>query len=332
MTSLRFFAALAVALYHVPFTLSKSVSLTLLPDGVLGVSFFFILSGFILTHVYSRAPISAPDFYRKRFARIYPLHALTFVLWVLMFFRGWGNTLPEKLNSGIANILLLQAFFSGPAFNLGYNAVSWSISAEAFFYLLFPTLLRPRLPLFLAVVWAAVFLFIPSHVSAWLDTAFPNFFFFNPVARLLEFVSGMALYSLFTRWRPGLWLATASQVGSIAFLLWAIAVTSGLDTQHRNVALLVPFAGVILTFAYIGHCSALIGMRWMVVLGECSFALYMTHHMLFRAMDGALAVTESRPVALGAALALAVIVSVTVHYGFERPLRKVLSPSSGRRH
>jgi peptidoglycan/LPS O-acetylase OafA/YrhL len=307
--------------------LDKSVSLTLLPDGWLGVSFFFILSGFILTHVYSHAPISALDFYRKRFARIYPLHAVTFVLWALIFFRGWGNSLPDKLNSGIANILLLQAFFSGSVFNLGYNAVSWTISVEAFFYLLFPVLLRPRVPLLVLAVWTVGLLLMTSHVSASLETAFPSFFVFNPVPRLLEFVAGMALYKVFTHWRPSRWLATITQSASVAVLFLAIAATVGMDTQHRNVALLLPFAGVILSFAYRSHCSPLLETRWMVVLGECSFAFYMIHHMIFRGMDEIL-VGNARPlVALGAALTVAIAASVLVHYGFERPLRMVLSRS-----
>lgn len=53
LTGLRFFAAFAVLLFHVPFVLPASVGYSVLPAGALGVNFFFVLSGFILAHAYS---------------------------------------------------------------------------------------------------------------------------------------------------------------------------------------------------------------------------------------------------------------------------------------
>jgi peptidoglycan/LPS O-acetylase OafA/YrhL len=94
--------------------------------------------------------------------------------------------------------------------------------------------------------------------------------------------------------------------------------------QHRNVALLVPFAAVILTFAHRGYCSAVLGARCMVALGECSFAFYMTHHMIFKEMDGILSGVAPPLVGLAAALTVAVVASVVVHYSFERPMRSLL--------
>ena len=154
-------AAMAVVLFHVPFTLTRTVGWTVLPDGPLGVSFFFILSGFILSHVYGGTRFGVANFYRKRLARIYPLHVLTLLAWIVLFFGQWGNSLPDRVNSGIANVLLLHAFFSGPLFNLGYNAVSWSISVEAFFYLLFPILVRRNACYGLFIAYTIMFLVLP---------------------------------------------------------------------------------------------------------------------------------------------------------------------------
>ena len=100
----------------------------------IGVEFFFVLSGFVLRLTYGALnPLNAGTFYVRRIARIYPLHLLTFFVWCVLFYSTWGNSGQKKFDSGVANLLLLQSFFAGFLYNLGFNAVSWSISDEAFF-------------------------------------------------------------------------------------------------------------------------------------------------------------------------------------------------------
>jgi peptidoglycan/LPS O-acetylase OafA/YrhL len=325
LTSLRFFAALAVALYHVPYVLPHSVGLSLLPNGGLGVSFFFILSGFILKHVYPRPGFPLAEFYRRRAARILPLHYLTLILWIGLFFNGWGNSLSEKANSGVANALLLQAFFSGPLFNLGYNAVSWSISVEIFFYALFPFLLRGHRHGIVFAVYVLTFLLMPEGLRQWLVTAFPDFFYFNPFSRLLEFTCGMSLHALFRMWQPRPRLASVLQIGSLVALVVLVQATAAMPTHLRNVALLLPFSAVILAFAWEGLPSRFLAWPGFVLLGEASFALYLVHHMYFRWMDDWLAAHFGPWPALGLALASLVLLSVLVFRAFERPAREALT-------
>ena len=324
LTSLRFFAAFAVLLYHVPYTLTQSVGWTILPDGSLGVSFFFVLSGFILRHVYQGDRLDTKRFYRKRFARIYPLHAITFVIWTALFFRGWGNPLTEKLNSGIANILLLQAFFSGPLFTLGYNAVSWSISVEAFFYAVYPMLVKRAAYILVFVAYLLSFVFMPATIHDGLDQAFPNFFFFNPIARMLEFSFGMVLHDVFDRVRLSGIATTAIQAASLGALLVLVPLTRSLTDATRNVVLLLPFGTVILSMAFDGELQRILTNRVLVILGESSFALYMIHHMLFRFIDQFL-ISMPRPLAFVSATGAAVLLSVVVHFAVERPMRALMS-------
>jgi peptidoglycan/LPS O-acetylase OafA/YrhL len=332
LTSLRFFAALAVALYHVPFVLSRSVGMTVLPNGGLGVSFFFILSGFILRHVHPESDFSLVKFYRHRAARILPLHYLTLIIWTTLFFTNWGNGLTEKINSGVANILLLQAFFSGPLFTLGYNAVSWSISVELFFYALFPFLLRGHRCFIVFLSYVFVFLLMPHGISQWLQAAFGDFFYFNPLARLLEFVCGMSLHALFRAWVPRMSAASVLQAGSLLLLVVAVPATSGMATHLRNVALLLPFSAIILTFAWDGVLSGLLSGSVVVMLGEASFAFYLTHHMYFQIADHLILASEDafkmrigHRTALTLALSSAIVLSVAVFLLFERPVRSFLT-------
>ena len=110
------------------------------------VSFFFVLSGFVLGYTYHRRDISNKRFYISRILRLWPAttSSLLFVLLLLPsplylpFLSGETSTL--FVPALIANLFLLQSFIPIPAFFFSFNAVAWSVSVEAFFYLCFPFL------------------------------------------------------------------------------------------------------------------------------------------------------------------------------------------------
>ena len=92
LTPLRGIAAVLVVLFHSQiffYPLAGSWAGSFLARGWLWVDFFFVLSGFILCHVYGEAfrdGIRRPvylAYLRARFARVYPLHFIT-VFWVLV--------------------------------------------------------------------------------------------------------------------------------------------------------------------------------------------------------------------------------------------------------
>lgn len=139
LTALRFVAAAAVLIAH-----SFEV---FLPDfagtrfasiGVLGVDFFFVLSGFVLTWS-RRAGRTALRFYWLRFSRVWPLHALTLFLVLVT-----GLTFRQGKAFGLLlNVPLLQAWSPDPDVYFGFNSPSWTLSNESFFYLVYPLLLLP---------------------------------------------------------------------------------------------------------------------------------------------------------------------------------------------
>jgi peptidoglycan/LPS O-acetylase OafA/YrhL len=192
LTTLRFPAAFAIVLYHF---LAYTTCPAWVWDGFNGgVSFFYVLSGFILYYNYDDLKDRA-FFWVARFARIWPVHLTTLII-VLLFepwnwllgHASWQITLP-------ANILLVQAWLPFRGSALSFNGVAWSISVEAFFYLCFPWLLvtmkrRGSAPVMagsfllgLAIVIAASILW-PSNAS--------YFSSFNPICRVFEFILGMA--------------------------------------------------------------------------------------------------------------------------------------------
>ncbi len=148
LTSLRFVAALLVFTWHCVPTHAFSATFSL---GYIGVGFFFLLSGFILTYSYRAAfanglrAEAVRAFYVARVARIVPLHLVTMppMILTMVFF---GNPLwtdvgtHTRITQVAAQAVLVQSWFAQDAVHFGGNGPSWSISVEAFFYALFPVL------------------------------------------------------------------------------------------------------------------------------------------------------------------------------------------------
>src|SRR2546426_10465872 len=150
LTGIRFYAALFVYLWHVktiPGTEAFSGSSLFFKGGDAGVSFFFVLSGFILTYNYAdvfRDGVSGANYKRfvwDRLTKIYPVHFLS--LLVVLPIATFSPHLPLDWRAVPFHLLLQQCFWpsASPAFSKYLNVPSWSISCEWFFYLLAPVVM-----------------------------------------------------------------------------------------------------------------------------------------------------------------------------------------------
>lgn len=355
MTFLRFVAALIVVIFH----FGRETSVAQLAPGFLTagpqmVSFFFVLSGFVLVLAYAdraepgRSPIG---FWRARIARILPLYLLALGL-SLWLFRDQPDTTLLAL---VLDLFFLQAWF--PPYPLAINGPAWSLSVEAFFYLSFPlwlALLR-RAPLRPAawVGWA---------LAAWLFSAlllgnllrpgfyqgFPSISFdlihFLPLTHLASFWLGMAVAFWLLR-RPAEGKRYLPPGLSILVMgLIAIAVFFALELKTRYASLdgfsaplqagfFAPlFAALILSVAVADPRTT----RWLrskplILLGEASYALYLLQQpmeRLFTLYMEPLLVTAFNPSPTQLFLlyvAMLVLVSIVVLKLFERPMQRWLN-------
>jgi peptidoglycan/LPS O-acetylase OafA/YrhL len=142
LTALRFFAAAMIVMLHAQ---GYFGTVPLFAHFVLtqGVCFFFVLSGFILTYAYPALDRRGTvRFLVARLARIMPLHLLTLLLYVLILPAWYRDSVSSSTRgAGLLSALLLQAWVPVYRVQTAFNGVSWSLSAELFFYLCFPLLI-----------------------------------------------------------------------------------------------------------------------------------------------------------------------------------------------
>ena len=279
LTGLRAIAALAVFAAH--FMGIMDCKVVGMPIGGIAVSFFFVLSGFILVYVYKNRLHSTGirKFYFTRFARIWPLHLVCLLLIAAMLPKYLPPTQWPWFRS-LAHWSLLQAWYPAANWSDCYNGVAWSISAEAFFYLMFPVLLFGGTRRFIvkyaclfAMTFAAMVVLtytldpasqIKEIANASLDPKKVVQFF--PAFRLLEFVTGMATGMIFlyrntnNDWQATIqpksnWMGTArATVVEVLVLTLAIAgypifVASGLFDYLHSVEKLGPVLKHWLSFS-----------------------------------------------------------------------------------
>ena len=344
ITALRFFAAAWVAVYSFWENLAGVGLPNLVAKGYLGVELFFVLSGFILSHVYLQAAgekrFSYRGFLWARIARVYPLHIATLL--------GVGALAGAAIAAGMsvdanvlswaslpANLLMLHAWGLAPV--AGWNHPSWSISAEWFAYLCFPAFAfvfwRLRNRPVEAVLGAAAFLAVLYFVfERWAGFPLTEATIRWGALRIVPcFAYGCALYLLYRR-APlkAPWLCSAV----FAALLLAAA---GLGLWDGVTVLLA--GGLILSLASLPNARA----GWLasgpaVYLGEISYSVYMVCvPWKLLAVNLAAKLTDAPDKQLQlfvwlAILALLPVVAAASYHLVERPARKALRDMAKRRN
>ena len=340
LTGVRFFLALGVVLFHYQLYWTLPVEAAgLLNRARLGVDVFFILSGFILTHVYLQGD-QAPNYRRflaARFARIYPAHLfiLLVMLGLVLVAPLFGVGLePGRFNLAdfVGTLLLVQAWFPRETLAL-WNGPAWSLSAEWFAYLAFPAYaalalrLRSR-PWVMIALAAVTFVLIDAVYRAQFGRVLPRAEDSMGILRIVpEFLYGVGLYYLGQHWAPSRTLSVAAALAASVALLALMQV--GADDR-----LIVAAAGpFILSLALMAKADVRTFLSHPVALfaGEASFALYLVHIPILMVWRNAAQAVAGWPgdyrmgmVELTAMLVLTLAAAAAIHVFIEQPGRRWL--------
>jgi peptidoglycan/LPS O-acetylase OafA/YrhL len=349
LTSVRFFAAFWVVVSHLAVMGYIDFSAPVrwvAGDSRPAVTFFFVLSGFILAHNYGDGMDGERirRFYVARFARIYPMLVFSLLLAVPVtaillitddrahLFEWYGipgNPLLPLASSLAAQLLCLTAWLPFASVNQPWDGPTWSISCEAFFYLAFPLLvvfikrLTPRVRAMVLLggfcaqgVWIVALLrFLPLSRSGFLVSQFP-------LTHLFEFVLGIGVQCYCRELqRNGRSYDGAALLASLLAVL-AIGVLSVWRPLEPAYYLLSPCFALLVGGIAMQQRPAwgLLALRPMVVLGEASFSLYLIHVPLIH-------LAELAGVGQRGALALLigmVALSVILFLALERPMRSAI--------
>lgn len=259
--------------------------------GAIGVLFFFILSGFVLTWS-AKDDDTAGRFWRRRFFKIYPNHFVVYAIFLILFV---ASAHPLFLSSAVSSFFLVHAWWPDPQLMLfAINGPTWSLSVEVVFYIAFPLLLPliskiPRRGLwFAAGVVAAIALLMPVIASALLpdqpmspfstNVSWPQlwFLYYLPLTRMFEFILGMIMARILM---TGAWVRIRPFAALLLVLATYVATTPLLVFDGRQALFLVPLALLITACAAsdVDGRSRLLKRPTFVWLGNISYAFFVVH-------------------------------------------------------
>jgi peptidoglycan/LPS O-acetylase OafA/YrhL len=340
LTGIRFLAAVYVFIYHYGASALERAAVPtpiriFFQNGYFGVSAFFVLSGYILTHAHPGQLLRAQallNYFISRLGRIYPVYVLALLIMaplaaheltvrnataVLLMFQAWGTPYSDN---GFA--WLFQA---------------WTLSVEMVFYLLFPFLVTAvrRLPTtaIVALLLANIALLVISgspkihpDISSDDTSEFPAWILQwpLPLSRAIEFALGVLLCATVQRTVNLEKKVHASWASAaiIAILLSLTVLLSATSYSHI-VASATVLIGLLIALFHVSDTAIgrLMGSRWLYVLGSASYSMYLLANPCHGYLTRWLPETFGRLIALP----VTILASVIVWRFFEDPARRLIT-------
>ena len=346
LTGLRCFAALNIVFFHFSNPDWFGPLAPVVNSGYISVSFFIMLSGFVLAYNYAgrarEGKLGKVRFWKARFTRLYPVYLLSLILGYQTFLGERGVHTPGMFWLGTAlTPLLLQGWV--PEIATFWNTPAWTMSAETAYYVIFPWIAAFRLPKSLsghlarlAGLWllglipgVLYVIFNPdglASVDRFSNAPWLQALKFTPLPHLPGFVFGVLLASLDEVIDRGNWIRPV--LGSFGILgIYGILASGKVPYALIHDGLLMPLFGcTILGLAGTNPLSKFFGWRPFVFVGESSYCLYLMHFNLWNLLHAsgllpALGLSRFDP---WISYAILVALGLTTLYVVEKPAQKVL--------
>lgn len=295
---MRCFAALNLLFFHFSNPKWFGPLNPVINAGFISVSYFILLSGFVLAYNYSqraqRGELHTGKFWKARFSRLYPVYLLSLLLsWEMISIEYKAHSSGMFWWGMLLTPLLLQGWV--PELTTFLNTPAWTMSSEAFFYGLFPWLVRwtpPKRTLKLLAILGGLWMlgmlaptlymiFLPDgdpHPGRYTGGYWMRALKFTPLPHLASFLFGVFLAELDRRiLRDSQFRLLLCGIG-FAALYCVMVFREHLPYAMLHDGLLMPLFGIlILGLAGENLISKIVGFRLFVIVGEASYCLYLLH-------------------------------------------------------
>ncbi len=295
----RFLAAVYVLFFH-KFSSGFSAADFLISKGDSAVSFFFILSGFVITNSLLRNPVGFKEYIYRRSLKIMPLWILS-VLFSIIASATFSLT-PMRF---FLAILLLQTVY--PNYSLDINFVGWSLSVEFIMYIILFFMVTcvnvksKGFAFYVILVWVLtqfVFLHLISintvQLNTWFD--FDFFIYYHPIWHLSSFLMGILSAVYVDQFKmPGLLRLqySAFTVSIVYILMLAISFFAGYKiglARFYHSGFFAPFTGLyLIVLSNLEKFKSNVNLKWQNqlfdILGNISFGIYLFHIPIYNVMN-----------------------------------------------
>lgn len=338
LTFTRFIAAIAIVIYHYGDGSSlfhNKYTSFFFQQANIGVSYFYILSGFVMIIAYeNRDTINFREYLKNRLARIYPVYLLS--LFLVIAIKIFENI---SLTDLLLNLLMLQSWIPGKALTL--NFPGWSLSVEMFFYIIFPFLVNriySKQRLRFNVSWIVLFWLISQiiyHLIAYEVFKVPFYskkdMMYYPLLHFNEFLIGNLAGLIFIK---KLIKHKKNYLGIIVFVLLILILVLkfpiGLD--FHNGLLAVIFVPLILLISLSNDkLTKMFSKPRFAFLGKISFGIYILQVPVWSAFPDykigkylGMNVESDFTILFFIRLLILVLLSILSYLYFEKPARNMI--------
>jgi peptidoglycan/LPS O-acetylase OafA/YrhL len=301
LSGLRAFAALNIVFFHFSNPKWFGPFAPIVDNGYTSVSFFLLMSGFILAYNYSdraqRGELKAGKFWAARLSRLYPVYIFGLLISLGMLVAEWHvRTHGEFALGMVLTPLLVQAWI--PKLATFWNTPAWTMCTEAFFYLIFPFVIcwkRPQrwrgLLGLLALLWVAGMVlptlytvFHPDglHPDRYTDGFWMRALKFSPPPHVPSFLFGIVLADVDARISRGSRIRLLLGVLGMGALYAVLYYGDKMPFALMHDGLLMPLFGLaILGLAGHNLIASFFGFLPFVAVGQASYCLYIIHFNLW---------------------------------------------------
>lgn len=318
---LRFLAAFLVVLFHMGSALEGAygLSFNLFEFGADGVDIFFVLSGFIIAYTADPAR-GALHFLKRRIARIVPLYWFLTAGVVILTLVG-QSLLPSTVVTveTLWRSYLFVPYMRDSGFMQPILFLGWTLCYEMYFYAIFAiSLIAGR---FAPWVACTVVFYIVLVGLLWPEGSGLWDFYTSPI--ILEFLFGVLLQRLYLHWST---MREGSPLLAVGFFIAGAAFYAALSGFPDFTAKGIPATFFVAAFLCLRFSSGW-AVAALVMLGDASYSLYLSHPYILqfpiRLMDNIVGFVPTA-IVTSAFVAVALLASLVLFFGVERPARHIV--------